>query len=329
MNQKQAASRNLAMEAVRVTEAAALSASRFLGRGDEQAADQAAVTAMHTALKVLEVNGTIRVGEGVEGEAERLYVGETTGTGNGPKVDLAVMPLEGPTIIAKGEPNGLAVIAIAEDGGFVDFPNVYMDKIAVGGGLPDGLIKLDAEPAENLEALAEAKGVQVGDLVACVLDRPRHRELIGKIREAGARIALIADGDLSGVIATAWPDTGIDIYLGSGGAREGLLAAAALACVGGQMESRLILRNDDERHKVLDAGFDAPDKIYTVNDMVSGHVAFAATGVTTGAILRGIKRRHGAAVTRSLAMDSQTGTLHFLDAYHDFARWAGSARSES
>lgn len=326
MSQDAVASRNLAMEAVRVTEAAALSASRFLGRGDEEAADQAAVTAMHTALRGLGVDGSIRVGEGIEGEAERLFVGEKTGTGDGPKADLAVMPLEGPTIIAKGEPNGLSVIAITEDGGFVDFPNVYMDKIAVGGGLPDGVVSLDAEPAVNLAELAGAKGVDVGDLVACVLDRPRHRELIAKIREAGARIMLIADGDLSGVVSTLWPDSGIDIFMGSGGAREGLLAAAALACVSGQMEGRLILRNDDERNKAADCGFENPARIYTVNDMVAGEVTFAATGVTTGAMLAGVKRRHGAAMTHSLVMDSLTGTLHFVEAYHDFAHWAGPAQ---
>ncbi len=329
MSQDTVVSRNLAMEAVRITEVAALATSRYLGRGDERAADQAAVGAMHKALQGLAINGTIRIGEGARGEVDKLYAGEKAGTGEGPTVDLAVMPLEGPTIIAKGEPNGMSAIAIAEDGEFVDFPAIYMDKIAVGGGLPEGVVNLDDGPAKNLGELAKAKGVEIGDLVACILDRPRHAELIAKTREAGARIMLIADGDLSGVISTAWPDSGIDIFLGSGGAREGVLAAAALACTGGQMQGRLIVRNDDERVKVEACGICEPGKAYTAPEMASGQVTFAATGVTGGTILAGVKRRHGAAMTHSVVMRSLSGTVHFIKAYHDFAHWAGSDRVAS
>ncbi len=326
MSQETVVTRNLAMEAVRVTEVAAVAASRFLGRGDERATDRAAVEAMHRALKGLEVDGVIRIGEGTQEEAPMLYVGERTGSGAGPKVDVALMPLEGPTIVAKGEPNGLSVIAIAEAGGFLEVPDIYMDKIAVGGGLPADLVGLDAEPAANLRELAKAKGVAVGDLVVCILDRPRHRELIAKVRDAGARIMLIADGDVSGVVATVWPESGIDIYMGSGGAREGVLAAAALACVGGQMQGRLIVRNDDEKRKAADFTAGNPGRIYTVADMVGSEVTFAATGVTDGVILGGTKRRYGVAVTHSLVMRSRSGTLHFVEAYHDFAKGASIAR---
>src|SRR3954470_14761631 len=234
--------RNLALETVRVTEAAALSASRLMGRGDEKAADQAAVDAMRTALNSLNIEGTVRIGEGERDEAPMLYIGEEVGTGDGPKIDIALDPLEGTTITAKGGGNALAVMAMAEEGGFLNAPDTYMDKIAVGGGLPDNIVDLDASPAENLRALAKAKGLEIGDLVACILDRPRHEELIAKTREAGARIMLIGDGDVSGVIATSTPETGVDIYMGSGGAPEGVLAAAALRCIGGQMQARLLFR---------------------------------------------------------------------------------------
>lgn len=326
MSHETVVTRNLAMEAVRVTEVAAVAASRFLGRGDERATDRAAVEAMHNALKGLTIDGVIRIGEGMREETPLLYVGAKAGAGNGPKVDVALMPLEGPTIIAKGEPNGLSVIAIAEAGGFLAVPDIYMEKIAVGGGLPADLVGLDVEPAVNLAELAKAKRVEVGDLVVCILDRPRHRELIAKVREAGARIMLIADGDVSGVVATVWPESGIDIYMGSGGAREGVLAAAALACAGGQMQGRLIVRNDDEKRKA--AAFNDGDarRVYGVTDMVGSEVTFAATGVTGGAILEGVKRRYGVAVTHSLVMRSRSGTLHFIEAYHDFAKGARVAR---
>src|SRR3954466_5101455 len=230
--------RNLALEAVRVTEAAALSASRLMGRGDEKAADQAAVDSMRQALNSLSIEGTVVIGEGERDEAPMLYIGEKVGTGKGPKIDIALDPLEGPTITAMGGPNALAVIAMAEHGGFLNAPDVYMEKIAVGGGLPEGIVDLDKTAAQNLADLAKAKQVDVSDLVVCILDRPRHAELIGKVREAGARIMLIGDGDVSGVIATSTPDTGVDIYMGSGGAPEGVLAAAALRCIGGQMQGR-------------------------------------------------------------------------------------------
>ncbi|MDX9862064.1 MAG: class II fructose-bisphosphatase [Rhodospirillales bacterium] len=326
MSQETVVTRNLAMEAVRVTEVAAVAASRFLGRGDERAADLAAVEAMHRALMGLTIDGVIRIGEGATEASPMLHIGEKAGTGAGPKVDVALMPLEGPTIIAKGEPNGLSVIAIAESGAFLEVPDVYMDKIAVGGGLPADIIGLDAKPAANLKELARAKGTAVGDLVVCILDRPRHRELIAKVREAGARIMLIADGDVSGVVATVWPESGIDIYMGSGGAREGVLAAAALACVGGQMQSRLIVRNDDEKRKAAAFTGGDPGRIYSVADMVGSEVTFAATGVTDGVILGGVKRRYGVAVTHSLVMRSLSGTLHFIQAYHDFAKGANVIR---
>src|SRR5207302_187394 len=239
--------RNLALEAVRVTEAAALSASRLMGRGDEKAADQAAVDAMRYALNALAIDGTVVIGEGERDEAPMLYIGEKVGTGQGPRIDIALDPLEGTTITAKGGSNALAVIAMADAGGFLNAPDVYMDKIAVGADLPAGIVDLDAEPAINLRNLAKAKGAEVADLVVCILDRPRHSELIAKVREAGARIMLISDGDVSGVIATSRPDSGVDLYVGSGGAPEGVLAAAALRCIGGQMQGRLIFRNDDEK----------------------------------------------------------------------------------
>ena len=238
--------RNLALEVVRVTEAAALAASLQMGRGDEKAADQAAVDWMRQTLNSLAIDGTVVIGEGERDEAPMLYIGEKVGIG-GPKVDIALDPLEGTTITAKGGENALAVVAMAEHGGFLNAPDVYMEKIAVGPGLPADLIDLDATPAENLSALARAKGGDVSELLVCILDRPRHSELIAKVREAGARIMLISDGDVSGIISTAQPVSGVDIYMGIGGAPEGVLAAAALRCIGGQMQGRLHFRNDDEK----------------------------------------------------------------------------------
>ena len=255
--------RNLALEAVRVTETAALSASRLMGRGDEKAADQAAVDAMRQSLNSLSIEGTVVIGEGERDEAPMLFIGEKVGTGQGPKIDIALDPLEGTTITAKGAANALAVLAMADHGGFLNAPDVYMDKIAVGGGLPDGVVDLDAEPAENLANLARAKNLDVADLVVCILDRPRHAELIAKVRAAGARIMLIGDGDVSGVMATSDPETGIDIYMGSGGAPEGVLAAAALRCIGGQMQGRLLFRNDDERGRAHRLGVTDLNRKYT------------------------------------------------------------------
>jgi len=315
--------RNLALEAVRVTEAAALSASRLMGRGDEKAADQAAVDAMRKALNSLSIEGTVVIGEGERDEAPMLYIGEEVGLGTGPKIDIALDPLEGTTITAKGGQNALAVIAMAEEGGFLNAPDVYMDKIAIGAGLPKDLVDLDQTPADNLKALAKAKKVDVEDIVACILDRPRHADLIGAVRSSGARIQLISDGDVSGVIATTLPESGVDIYIGSGGAPEGVLAAAALRSIGGQMQGRLLFRNDDERARATKWGIEDFDRKYNLLDLASGDVMFAATGVTDGSMLRGVRRFSGGAMTHSIVMRSRTGTVRMIEAKHDFTRKSG------
>jgi fructose-1,6-bisphosphatase II / sedoheptulose-1,7-bisphosphatase len=313
--------RNLALEVVRVTEAAALAASRMMGRGDEKAADQAAVDAMRQALNSLFIDGRVVIGEGERDEAPMLFIGEKVGRG-GPKVDIALDPLEGTTITAKGMENALAVVAMAEHGGFLHAPDVYMDKIAVGGDLPDDLIDITAAPAHNLRDLARAKQIEVSDLVACILDRPRHAELIAKVREAGARIKLISDGDISGVIATSRPSSGVDIYIGSGGAPEGVLAAAALRCIGGQMQGRLMFRNEDERGRARNCGITDFNKVYGLTDMAKGDVMFAATGVTDGSMLKGVRRHIRGAVTNSIVMRSSTGTVRLIEAQHNFERKA-------
>ncbi len=320
MRNNGAMDRNLALEAVRVTEAAALAASRLMGRGDEKAADQAAVNAMRQSLNGLSIAGTVVIGEGERDEAPMLYIGEKVGSG-GPKIDIALDPLEGTTITAKGGQNALAVIAMAAEGGFLNAPDTYMDKIAVGGGLPDDLVELDAEPAANLKNLGKARKVDVSDLIVCILDRPRHNELIAKVREAGARIMLIGDGDVSGVIATSRPDSGVDIYMGVGGAPEGVLAAAALRCIGGQFQGRLVFRNDDERTRGRRWGITDFDRKYTLHELAGGDVMFAATGVTDGSMLKGI-RRHvgGGATTQSMVMRSVSGTVRIIDAFHNFKR---------
>ena len=311
--------RNLALEAVRVTEAAALAASRLMGRGDEKAADQAAVDAMRRALNDLPIDGTVVIGEGERDEAPMLYIGEKVGMGGGPKIDIALDPLEGTTITAKGLPNSLAVMAMAEHGGFLNAPDVYMDKIAVGGGLPEGIVDLDKSVSENLKDLAKAKQVDVLDLVVCILDRPRHSELIAKVREAGARIMLIGDGDVSGVIATSTGDSGIDIYMGSGGAPEGVLAAAALRAIGGQIQGRLLFRNDDEKARAKKWGITDLNRKYSMTDMAKGDVMFAATGVTSGSMLKGVRRFHNGAETHSIVMRSKTGTVRWVSAHHNFS----------
>ena len=314
--------RNLALEAVRVTEAAALAASRLMGRGDEKAADQAAVDAMRRALNDLTIDGTVVIGEGERDEAPMLYIGERVGAG-GPKIDIALDPLEGTTITAKGGSNALAVIAMAEEGGFLHAPDVYMDKIAVGAELPEGVVDLDRSPADNLTALAAAKGVADADLVVCILDRPRHEELIGAVRDAGSRIQLIQDGDVSGVIATSRPDSGIDIYMGSGGAPEGVLAAAALRCIGGQFQGRLLFRNDDERTRARRIGIQDLHRKYDLLELASGDVMFAATGVTSGTMLRGVRRFAGGGYTHSMIMRSKSGTVRTVEAWHNFNRKTG------
>jgi len=311
--------RNLALDAVRVTEAAALAASRLMGRGDEKAADEAAVDAMRRALNNLPIDGTVVIGEGERDEAPMLYIGEKVGTG-GPKIDIALDPLEGTTITAKGGQNALAVVAMAEDGGFLFAPDVYMEKIAVGGGLPDGIVDLDAEPEENLRNLAKAKDEEIDDLVVCILDRPRHAELIAKVRDSGARIMLIGDGDVSGVIATSQPTSGVDIYMGSGGAPEGVLAAAALRCIGGQFQGRLLFRNDDERERAHRCGIEDLNRKYGLTELARGNVMFAATGVTDGTMLRGVRRYGSGATTSSMVMRSKTGTVRVVEAQHNFRR---------
>jgi fructose-1,6-bisphosphatase II / sedoheptulose-1,7-bisphosphatase len=314
--------RNLALEAVRVTEAAALAAARLLGRGDEKAADQAAVDAMRRALNALHIDGTVVIGEGERDEAPMLYIGEKVGAG-GPPIDIALDPLEGTTITAKGGPNALAVIAMAEAGGFLNAPDTYMDKIAVGPGFPDELVDLDADPEENLDNLAQAKKVDVADLVVCILDRPRHSELIQRVRGCGARITLISDGDVSGVIATTRPDSGVDIYMGSGGAPEGVLAAAALRCIGGQMQGRLLFRNDDERSRARKLGITDFNRKYDLLELAGGDVMFAATGVTDGTMLRGVRRNRTGGFTHSIVMRSKTGTVRLIEAQHSWNRKPG------
>ncbi|WP_119344609.1 class II fructose-bisphosphatase [Facilibium subflavum] len=310
--------RNLALESVRVTEAAALSAWLLMGRGDEKAADQVAVDAMRRALNGLSIDGTVVIGEGERDEAPMLYIGEKVGQG-GPKVDIALDPLEGTTITAKGGPNALAVIAMAEHGGFLNAPDVYMQKIAVGGvGLPDDIINIDDEPEQNLKRLADFKGIPVEALVVCILDRPRHQELIQKVRQTGARIALIGDGDVSAVIATAQEQAGIDMYMGTGGAPEGVLAAAALRCLGGQMQGRLVFRNDDERARAKKWGITDLNKVYHLHDLAGGNVLFAATGVTDGHMLKGVKRKGKFAKTHSIVMRSLSGTVRHIEAEHNF-----------
>ncbi len=308
--------RQLVMEIVRVAEAAAISASTLTGRGDEKAADQAAVDAMRSALNAVDIQGEVVIGEGERDEAPMLYIGEKVGTGRGPEVDVALDPLEGTTITAKGSTNALATIALANKGHFLNAPDVYMDKIAVGGGLPPGVVDIDKEPAENIKSLAKAKGKAAAEITACVLDRPRHADIIASIREAGARIQLISDGDIAGVMATSQPETGIDIYIGQGGAPEGVLAAAALRCIGGQMEGRLHFRNDDERGRAARLGLTELDKKYDLEGLASGDVIFVATGVTDGSMLQGVHREPGGITTETIAMRASNGTVRWIKTWH-------------
>jgi fructose-1,6-bisphosphatase II / sedoheptulose-1,7-bisphosphatase len=314
--------RNLALEAARVTEAAALAASRLMGRGLEKEADQAAVTAMREALSGLSIEGTVVIGEGERDKAPMLYIGEKVGSGvgSGPAIDIALDPLEGTTICAKGGANALAVIAMAEKGGFLHAPDVYMNKIAVGGGLPDGVVDLDDSPATNLKNLAKAKKCAVSDLVVCILERDRHKELIAKVRQAGARIQLILDGDVAGVIATSRFETGVDMYVGIGGAPEGVLAAAALRSIGGQMQGRLLFSRQEEKTRAKRMGIVDLNKKYRLEELAKGDVMFAATGVTDGSMLRGVRRFPGGAITHSIVMRSKTGTVRMIEAHHNFTR---------
>ena len=308
--------RVLVLEMVRVTEAAAIAASTLTGRGDEKAADDAAVEAMRAALNELDIDGTVVIGEGERDEAPMLFIGEKVGSGNGPAIDIALDPLEGTTICAKAGPNSLAVLAIAEKGGLLNAPDVYMDKIAVGPGLPAGVIDLDKTPTENVHAIAAAKGVKPNEIIACVLDRPRHEALIAELRGIGCGVMLIGDGDVAGVIATADPDTTIDVYMGSGGAPEGVLACAALRCVGGQFKGRLLFRNDDERGRARKWGIEDLDKQYDLEELAKGDCIFAATGVTDGSLLEGVKRRKGKMTTESVVMRASTGTVRWVKGEH-------------
>ena len=313
--------RVLVLELVRVTEAAAIAASRLIGRGDEKAADAAAVEAMRKAFDTLEIDGTVVIGEGERDEAPMLYIGEKVGgaIGTGPKIDIALDPLEGTTITAKAGPNALAVLAAAEKGCLLNAPDTYMDKLAVGPGYPEGIIDLARSPTENVRAVAEAKGVAPSEIIVCVLDRPRHAGLIAELRGLGCGVVLIGDGDVAGVIAVTDPDTTIDMYMGSGGAPEGVLAAAALRCVGGQFNGRLIFRNEDEKARARKWGI--PDKdfgrIYKLEELAKGDCIFAATGVTSGSLLDGVKRlRGGKMTTESVVMRASSGTVRWIKGEH-------------
>ncbi|ENN92424.1 class II fructose-bisphosphatase [Bartonella bovis] len=309
--------RILTLELVRVTECAAVAAARLRGRGDEKAADQAAVDAMRHELNRLPIDGTVVIGEGERDEAPMLYIGEKVGLRTGPEVDIALDPLEGTTICAKNLANSLAVIAIAEKGNLLYAPDVYMQKIAIGPGYPKGLVDIDAEPADNIYALAKAKGVNVDQITVCIMDRPRHNELIDKVRATGASIYLIGDGDVAGVIHTTDPDeTGIDIYMGIGGAPEGVLAAAALRCIGGQMQGRLKLDTEEKIARAAKMGISDPNKAYTMEEMAKGDVLFAATGVTDGNMLSGVKFTRNYIQTETIVMRSCTGTIRNIKTQH-------------
>ncbi|MDU8945565.1 class II fructose-bisphosphatase [Ovoidimarina sediminis] len=302
--------RLLSLGLARVSEAAAMASARLIGRGDEKAADQAAVNAMRDQLNRLDIRGTVVIGEGERDEAPMLYIGEEVGSGNGPEVDIALDPLEGTTLTAKDMPNALTVIAMAPRGTLLHAPDVYMEKLAIGPGFRRGIVTMDMSPSERVSALAAAKGCSTEDITVCVLDRPRHEEMIAELRTTGAAIRLITDGDVAGVIHCAEPDiTGIDMYMGSGGAPEGVLGAAALKCMGGQMFGKLLFRNDDEKGRAEKAGIKNLNRVYTRDDMVTSDVIFAATGVTDGSLLPGIKREPGFLTAETMLMRSKTGSI--------------------
>jgi fructose-1,6-bisphosphatase II / sedoheptulose-1,7-bisphosphatase len=309
--------RILSLEIVRVTERAAVAAARLCGRGDEKAADQAAVDAMRRELNKLPIDGTVVIGEGERDEAPMLFIGETLGSRIGPKVDIAVDPLEGTTLCAKSMPGAIATMAMAEGGSLLNAPDVYMEKIAIGPGYPQGVVDLDAPAEENIRNLAKAKGVKTSDITALVLDRPRHADVIVGVRKAGAAVRLITDGDVAGIIHTADPaSTGIDIYIGVGGAPEGVLAAAAMRCIGGQIQCRLVLDTEEKRERALKMGITDPRRRYQMQDMVRGDCLFAATGVTDGAMLRGVKFKGNMIETETVVMRSVTGTVRWIRAEH-------------
>ena len=313
--------RVLVLEMVRVTEAAAIAASKLIGRGDEKAADHAAVEAMRAALNELPMDGTVVIGEGERDEAPMLFIGEKVGSaqGSGPKIDIALDPLEGTTITAKAGPNALAVLAIAEQGCLLNAPDVYMQKLAIGPGYGPGTIDLNKSVTDNVRSVAAAKGVEPGEIIVCVLDRPRHEALIAELRSLGCGVRLIPDGDVAGVIDTTDPETGVDIYMGSGGAPEGVLAAAALRCAGGQIQGRLLFRNDDEVGRARRWGIEDLDRIYALEDMAKGDCIFAATGVTDGSLLEGVHRSKTAITTESIVMRASSGTVRRVRTEHH--RW--------
>lgn len=315
--------RALALDIVRVTEATAVAAALWRGRGDEAAADEAAATAMYTELSHLPIEGVVVVGEGDAEETPLLYIGETVGAGGGPEVDLAVDPIEGSTLCAKALPNSLSVMALAPRGSLLKVPDIYMDKIAIGPGFPDGLVDLDASPADNLKALALAKGVPIGEIGVCILDRPRHAKLIEKVKATGAALNLIGDGDIAGVIHVTEPlETNIDVYMGIGGAPEGVLAAAALACIGGQMQGRLVASNEQQRARARVASIHDLGRKYTMRDMVTGDLSFAATGITDGSLLEGVRFTKEAVYTHSVIMRASTHTVRWIRTEHpDIAKF--------
>jgi len=309
--------RILALEIARVTERAAVAAARLRGRGDEKAADQAAVDAMRREMNNLPIIGTVVIGEGERDEAPMLFIGEKVGGGHGPKVDIAVDPLEGTTLCAKNMPGAIATMAMAEANALLNAPDVYMEKIAIGPGYAKGIVDLDASPEENIRALAKAKGVKPEEITALILDRPRHADLVAAVRKAGAAVRFITDGDVAGVIHTADPEsTGIDIYLGVGGAPEGVLAASALACIGGQIQGRLVLDTEEKRGRAAKMGIKDPRKKYAMEDMVKGDCVFAATGVTTGSMLKGVRFRDDMIETETVVMRAATGTVRWIRAEH-------------
>ena len=302
--------RLISLGLARVSEAAAIASAKLIGRGDEKAADQAAVDAMRRQLNMLDIAGVVVIGEGERDEAPMLYIGEEVGTGKGPGVDIALDPLEGTTLTAKDMPNALAVIAMGPRGSMLHAPDVYMDKLAIGPNYPQDLVTLDMSPTKRVAAIAQAKGCGAGDITVCVLERPRHQEMIAELRSTGAAIRLITDGDVAGVMHCAETGvTGIDMYMGVGGAPEGVLAAAALKCMGGQIYTRLLFRNADEKTRAAKAGITDLDRVYTRDDMVTDDVIFAATGVTGGTLLPGIKREIGWVTTETLLMRSKTGSM--------------------
>ena len=301
---------------VNATEKAAIASSKLIGLGDEKAADQVAVDAMRTALNDIDFKGRIVIGEGERDEAPMLYIGEEVGSGNNEEVDIALDPLEGTTITAKGMPNSLSVIAAAQKGGLLYAPDTYMNKIAVGGELPKDVIDLDASVKDNIKSIADAKKIKVGDVTACVLERPRHSDQIESLRSIGAKIVLIPDGDVAGVIMTTQADNPVDIYLGVGGAPEGVLAAAALQCIGGQMQARLVINNDDERSRAQKIGIKDLDKKYNLNELAHGDIIFSATGVTEGTMVRGVRSIDNNHITHSLVLRSNDSSTQYIETYH-------------